>query len=180
MKQCSWTTLVYKGELVQCLLALIHGLNNMSPCRDVLLYGGMLYVYAFTTLQLVQFLQSFCRHICSRTILPWYWFWEKPCDAFVNSDRILFWRCQQQHSVCDCISQMSPWDFREVALYKIVNTVITFEKKRLVSSEASRYLESQNGWLFSIFKAHLVQYPCNKQGHLPRDQVAQSPVQPHL
>ena len=30
------------------------------------------------------------------------------------------------------------------------------------------------------FKRHLVQPPCNDQGHLPLDQVAQSPVQSDL
>ena len=30
------------------------------------------------------------------------------------------------------------------------------------------------------FKSHLVQPPCNKQGHLQLDQVAQSPIQPSL
>ena len=30
------------------------------------------------------------------------------------------------------------------------------------------------------FKAHLEQTPCNEQGHLPLDQIAQSPVQPDL
>ena len=29
-------------------------------------------------------------------------------------------------------------------------------------------------------KGHLVQAPCNKQGHLQQDQVAQSPIQPDL
>jgi len=29
-------------------------------------------------------------------------------------------------------------------------------------------------------KGYLVQPPCNNQGHLPLDQVAQSPVQPDL
>ena len=28
------------------------------------------------------------------------------------------------------------------------------------------------------FKGHLVQHPCNEQGHLQLNQVAQSPVQP--
>lgn len=31
-----------------------------------------------------------------------------------------------------------------------------------------------------MFKYHLVQRPCNKQGHLPRDQVAQTPIQSNL
>jgi len=30
------------------------------------------------------------------------------------------------------------------------------------------------------FKEHLVQPPHNEQGHLQLDQVAQSPIQPHL
>jgi len=30
------------------------------------------------------------------------------------------------------------------------------------------------------FKVHLVQPPCNEQGYLQPDHVAQSPVQPHL
>ena len=34
--------------------------------------------------------------------------------------------------------------------------------------------------LESTIKGHLVQLPCNKQGHLQLDQVAQSPVQPDL
>ena len=29
-------------------------------------------------------------------------------------------------------------------------------------------------------QCHLVQFPCNEQGHLQLDQVAQSPVQPDL
>jgi len=31
--------------------------------------------------------------------------------------------------------------------------------------------------LEGTFKGHLVQHPCNEQGHLQLDQVAQSPVQ---
>ena len=34
--------------------------------------------------------------------------------------------------------------------------------------------------LEGTFKGHLVQPPCHEQGHLPLDQVAQSPVQPDL
>ena len=34
--------------------------------------------------------------------------------------------------------------------------------------------------LEGTFKGHLVQPPCNEQGHLQLDQVAQSPVQPDL
>ncbi|KAK4815157.1 hypothetical protein QYF61_017598 [Mycteria americana] len=34
--------------------------------------------------------------------------------------------------------------------------------------------------LAGTFKGHLVQPPCNEQGHLHLDQVAQSPVQPGL
>ncbi|KAK4822001.1 hypothetical protein QYF61_006615, partial [Mycteria americana] len=34
--------------------------------------------------------------------------------------------------------------------------------------------------LDGTFKGHLVQPPCNEQGHLQLDQVAQSPVQPDL
>ena len=34
--------------------------------------------------------------------------------------------------------------------------------------------------LEGTFKDHLVQSPCNEQGHLQLDQVAQSPVQPGL
>jgi len=34
--------------------------------------------------------------------------------------------------------------------------------------------------LEGTFKGHLVQPPCNEQGHLPLDQVAQSPIQPDL
>jgi len=34
--------------------------------------------------------------------------------------------------------------------------------------------------LEETIKGHLVQPPCNGQGHLPLDQVAQSPVQPNL
>jgi len=34
--------------------------------------------------------------------------------------------------------------------------------------------------LEGTFKGHLVQPPCNKQEHLPLDQVAQSPIQPDL
>ena len=34
--------------------------------------------------------------------------------------------------------------------------------------------------LGETFKGHLVQLPCNEQGHFYLDQVAQSPVQPDL
>jgi len=34
--------------------------------------------------------------------------------------------------------------------------------------------------LEGTFKRHLVQSPCNEQGHLSLDQVAQSPIQPGL
>lgn len=34
--------------------------------------------------------------------------------------------------------------------------------------------------LKGIFKAHLVQHPCNEQGHLQPKQIAQTPVQPNL
>jgi len=34
--------------------------------------------------------------------------------------------------------------------------------------------------LKGAFKGHLVQLPCNEQGHLSLDQVAQSPIQPDL
>ena len=34
--------------------------------------------------------------------------------------------------------------------------------------------------LEGTFKGHLAQPPCNEQGHLQLDQVAQSPVQPDL
>ena len=32
--------------------------------------------------------------------------------------------------------------------------------------------------LEGTFKGHLVQLPCNEQGHLQLDQIAQSPIQP--
>ena len=35
-------------------------------------------------------------------------------------------------------------------------------------------------WVEKDFKDHLVQLPCHVQGHLPLDQVAQSPVIPGL
>jgi len=34
--------------------------------------------------------------------------------------------------------------------------------------------------LEGTFNIHLVQFPCNKQGHLPLGKVAQSPIQPDL
>jgi len=34
--------------------------------------------------------------------------------------------------------------------------------------------------LEGTFNAHLVQLPCNEQGHLHLDQAAQSPIQPDL
>ena len=34
--------------------------------------------------------------------------------------------------------------------------------------------------LEGTFKRHVVQPPCNEQGHLPLDKAAQSPVQPSL
>ena len=48
------------------------------------------------------------------------------------------------------------------------------------------FLEVFKTWLRIIeyivlertFKGHLVQPPCNEQGQLPSDQVAESPVQP--
>ncbi|KAK4825368.1 hypothetical protein QYF61_027121 [Mycteria americana] len=49
-----------------------------------------------------------------------------------------------------------------------------------------RITESQNHriiewfWLEGTFKGHPVQSPCNEQGHLQLDQVAQSPIQPDL
>ena len=63
---------------------------------------------------------------------------------------------------------------------------ITEEAKnltRLLSSSAAE-LESQNplSWKGKqmTFKGHLLQLPCNEQGHLQLDQVAQSPMQPDL
>ena len=35
-------------------------------------------------------------------------------------------------------------------------------------------------WVGRDLKDHLVQPPCHGQGHLPLDQVAQSPIQPGL
>jgi len=35
-------------------------------------------------------------------------------------------------------------------------------------------------WVGRNFRGHLAQLPCSEQGHLPLDQVAQSPLQPGL
>jgi len=35
-------------------------------------------------------------------------------------------------------------------------------------------------WVGRDLKSHLVPIPCHEQGHLPPEQVAQSPIQPGL
>ncbi|KAK4822534.1 hypothetical protein QYF61_015540 [Mycteria americana] len=72
-------------------------------------------------------------------------------------------------SVCDCSLARSQSNFKEKC-----------HKKLIFHASAAGY-----GWriiewfgLEGTFKGHLVQPPCNKQGHLQLDQVAQSPVQP--
>ena len=49
---------------------------------------------------------------------------------------------------------------------------------KIIEAQYHKIIESLE--LEAIFKGHLVQHPCNEQGHLQQDQVAQSPVQPDL
>lgn len=49
---------------------------------------------------------------------------------------------------------------------------------KIIEAQYHKNIESLE--LDEIFKGHLVQHPCNEQGHLQQDQVAQSFAQPGL
>ena len=66
---------------------------------------------------------------------------------------------------------------REKSLQKkLYSLKIVFSLNEDKTSHIHRITEQFE--LEGTFKDHLVQPPCSEQGHIPLDQVAQSPVQP--
>lgn len=65
----------------------------------------------------------------------------------------------------------------EKQLFKHYHNCICLENTEQKSSVHS--MIEQFG-LEETFKGHLIQPPCNEQGHFQKDQIAQSPLQPDL
>jgi len=71
--------------------------------------------------------------------------------------------------------------FHKISLQLLPKTDIDMAKRLFVVLQWS--IESQNHrmvWVGKALKDHLILTTCHGQGHLPLDQVAQSPVQPGL